>query len=58
MSQSDESSLVNLSDTSIMPTGPRTAVITYNKFDYAKIGTGGMKWPGPSANFAISVALK
>ena len=44
--------------TSIMPTGARSAVITYNKFDYEKIGTKGMGWPGPSANFAISVALK
>jgi hypothetical protein len=40
-----------------MATGPKSAVITYNKFLYEEIGKNGMGWPGPNANFAISVSL-
>ena len=54
----DSSVFETLSYTSIVPTGPRSVVITYNKFDYKQIGHEGVSWPGPSANFAISVALK
>eukprot|EP01052_Picozoa_sp_SAG31_P024090 SAG31_NODE_2026_length_6641_cov_3.312290_1_plen_61_part_00 len=46
-----------LSYTSIVPIVHCPAVITYNKFDYEKIGTGNMSWLGPSANFAISVTI-
>ena len=53
----DSSVFETLSYTSIVPTGYSSAVITYNKFDYEKIGTENMSWPGPSANFAISVTI-
>ena len=63
----DSSVFETLSYTSILPTGPSSAVITYNKFDWSLIGKNNtdlpgpkikMGWPGPSANFAISVSLK
>ncbi len=53
----DSSVFETLSYTSIMATGPKSAVITYNKFLYQDIGKNGMAWPGPNANFAISVSL-
>jgi hypothetical protein len=54
----DSSVFETLSYTSIVPTGPQSAVITYNKFDYEQIGRGNVSWPGPSANFAISVTVE
>ena len=51
----DSSVFETLSYTSILPTGPSSAVITYNKFDYSLIGKVRLNHPTPALSTTAHV---